>query len=493
MLSEHKLSTFTIVIILCLYLFFPSGLSTTDAWYYAASIKYNGEIFHPHHLLYNALGLLFSWLPAKAGLETLASLKIMNALFAFLSLIVVQKILIAFKIAEKQIAIISCLAGLSFSILRFATENETYIVPLFFALLASLNYVKFISGRGDRFALYAGLMAAISVLFHQVYIFWWAGLMTGFLLEKRKRPAILYFLVSIIGPVVYLVIILVYEGTGRDVVNNFILGAFRGNASLGLTLKGLLLSFINLIRSFVQIHGYIYNMFKENPLLALPGLISLIMIFLAFLKIPGKIRINVSQRFCTVHIIIVILQFIFAVLSYGNAEFMVMIPVLIFMLVPLMASNYEKFIFRIMIAMTIWNISYGLIPLHLRTQAPEQFLCDAVLSKKNLIVIASDEQLLKSMLYYKSGDNNSKGILKSPAINMIKGEDQGILKEVIDNAIQNGTEIYTNCLDEEPVSRSSILEGNQNRDFFRNYQTTLIKSWKQNTGTKSIYKIEKKL
>jgi hypothetical protein len=493
MLSEHKLSTFTIVIFLCLYLLFPSGLSTTDAWYYAASIKYNGEIFQSHHLLYNALGLLFSWLPSKVGCETLVSLKIMNALFAFLSLIIVQKILFAFKIAEKHVAIIISLAGFSFSILRFATENETYIVPLFFALLASLNYVKFISGRGDRFALYAGLLAAISVLFHQVYIFWWTGLLAGFLFEKRKRPALLYFLVSMIGPVVYLIIILIYEGTGRDVIINFILGAFRGNASLGLTLKGLLLAFINLIRSFVQIHGYIYNMLRENPLLAIPGLISLFMIFLAFLKIPGKNRINVSQRFCKVHIIIIILQFIFSVLSYGNAEFMVMIPVLIFMLVPLMAINYEKFIFRIMIAMAVWNISYGLIPLHFRSQAPEKFLCDAVLCKRNIIIIASDDQLLKSMLYYKSGDNNSKGIYKSPAIIKIRDEDQRILKEVIDSALQNDTEIYTNCLDEEPVSRSSILEGNQNRIFFRDYQTTLIKSWKQNTGTKSIYRVEKKL
>ena len=493
MLSGHKLSTFAIVIIFCLYLLFPSGLSTTDAWYYAASIKFNGEIFHPHHLLYNALGLLFSWLPSKAGCETLVSLKIMNALFAFLSLVIVQKIFYVFKIAEINVAIISCLAGISFSVLRYATENETYIVPLFFALLASLNYVKFISGRGDRFALYAGLMAAISVLFHQVYIFWWSGLLAGFLFEKRKRPALLYFLVSMTGPVVYLIIILIYKGTGRDAIINFMLGAFRGNAALGLTLKGLLLSFINLIRSFVQIHGYIYNMLRENLLLAIPGLISLFMIFMAFLKIPAKNKINVSKRFCTVHIIIIVLQFIFAILSFGNAEFMVMLPVLIFMLVPFMAPNYEKFLFRIMIAMAIWNISYGLIPLHYKSQAPEQFLCDVVLSEKNMIIIASDDQLLKSMLYYKSGNNNFKGIYKSPAINKIKGEDQGILEEVIDSALRNSTEIYTNCLDEEAISRSSVLEGNQNRDFFRKYQTTLIKSWKQYIGTKSIYRVEKKL
>jgi hypothetical protein len=489
MLSGHKLSGFAILIIFCLYLFSPSGLSTTDGWYYAASIKYNGEIFRPHHLLYNSLGIIFTWLPSKAGFETLASLKVMNALFALLSLITIQQILYTFKINEKHIALIICLAGFSFSVLRFATEDETYIVPLFFALKASVNYVRFISGRGDKFALSAGLFAAFSVLFHQVYIFWWAGILVGFLFEKRKKPALLYFLVSMIGPIVYLIVILTYEGTNWNNIVNFILGDFRGSATLGLTLKGLLLSFINLIRSFVQVHGYIFNMVRENLLFAIPGLISLFLFFLAFSKLPQKSKTNVSRQFCTVHIVIIVLQFIFAILSFGNAEFMVMIPVLIFILVPFLMINFEKFLFRIMIAMAVWNISYGLIPLHLKSPNREQYLCDMVLSKKNVIIIASDDQLIKSMIYYESGDNNIKCIYKSPALIKIKGEEPKILEGVIAQALTSGTEILTDCLDMEAISRSSIIEGDTNRDFFNKYKTTLIKSWKQNTGTKSVYRV----
>ena len=142
MISGQKLSWFALIIIFCLYLFFPSGLSTGDGWYYAASVKNGHEIFHPHHLLYNALGLVFSWLPSKAGFEIISCMKVMNAFFAFLALIIIQQILYSFKISERSVVIISCLAGFSFSVLRYATENETYILPLFFALLASYNYQK---------------------------------------------------------------------------------------------------------------------------------------------------------------------------------------------------------------------------------------------------------------------------------------------------------------------------------------------------------------
>jgi hypothetical protein len=36
------------------------------------------------------------------------------------------------------------------------------------------------------------------------------------------------------------------------------------------------------------------------------------------------------------------------------------------------------------------------------------------------------------------------------------------------------------------------MEGEKNKDFFRKYETTLIKSWRQVTGTRSIYRVERK-
>ncbi len=493
MFSRHKLSWFTLIIILCLYLFFPSGLSTTDSWYYAASIKYGDEIFRPHHLLYNALGLIFSWLPSKTGVEILSCMKVLNAFFAFLILLVIQQILFIFKFTEKQVVIITCLTGLSFSILRYATENETYIVPLFFALLASFNYIKFLKAERNRYALYAGLWAAISVLFHQTYIFWWMGLLIGVFNEKRKKATLFYIIISLIVPVSYLIVILTYSGgLEMNSITDFILGDFRGNARLELTGKGIFLSIVNLIRSFIQVHGYIFNMVRENLLLIIPGIVSLIFVVLALLKFPNRNKANLLPQFSSIHIIIIALQFIFAIFSSGNAEFMVMIPVLVFILVPFFALNYEKFLFRILVAMAFWNISYGLLPLHYKSQAPEQFLCDASLSEKNLIIVASDGPLIKSMLYYRTGNDNINNIIKSPAVFALTGEDPGILVSILDSALNKGMDVYTNCLDEEAISRSTIMEGEKNKDFFRKYETTLIKSWRQVTGTRSIYRVERK-
>jgi len=48
-------------------------------------------------------------------------MKVMNALFAFLTLIKVWQILSFYKITEKQVTIIIGLVGLSFSFIRFST------------------------------------------------------------------------------------------------------------------------------------------------------------------------------------------------------------------------------------------------------------------------------------------------------------------------------------------------------------------------------------
>jgi hypothetical protein len=493
MLSWHKLSWIALAVLLCLYLLFPSGSSSADGWYSAASIRHGGEIFHPHHLLYNALGLVFSWLPAKAGIETLAVMKMMNAIFAFLMLIVIYKILCLFKIGEKQIFLIICLAGFSFSILRYATENETYIIPLFFALLASLNFGKFLAGRNNRFAIYAGLWATLAVLFHETYIFWWIGLLAGLVIEKRNKALFLYVVASLAGPLSYLYVIFTNEGSGWHQVISFLLGNFNGNASLGLSLKGLFLSFINLLRSFIQVHGYILNMIRENALFTVPAIVSLILVLLSLFNAQVIIRSTLSSRFSTVHILIILLQFTFAVFSYGNAEFMVMIPVLVFMLIPFFVSGFEKSLLWIIAAMIVWNLSYGLIPVHFKSQAPEEFLCSAALSGKNAIIVASDDQLIKSMIYYRTGEDVAENILKSPAVLRLRGEGINNLEAVIDSVLISGNDVFTNCLDKEVVSRQSIMEGNVNIDFFQKYKMRRIKSWKQYTGTKSVYKVERKL
>jgi hypothetical protein len=490
MFSGRKVLWFTISGLLILYIVLPSGLSTGDGWFYAASVKYRNEIFQSHHLLYNALGIIFSWLPSKAGFEIISILKIMNAFFAFMILFVIQKILYTIKLTDKQIAIIICLIGISFSIIRYATENETYIVPLFFALLASYNYLKFLTKEGDQYSFYSGFWAAISILFHQIYFLWWLGLLTGFILANRKKHAFHYLLISLIAPVTYLlVIITTHGGLNWDQIFDFIMGDLGGNVGFGITCKGVLLSFISLVRSFIQVHGYIFNMIKENILFVLPAIVSIFFFVFAFLKFPEIQKFNRSNRFATIHLVILVLQLILAVISFGNAEFMVMVPLLVFILIPLLTINYEKFLLRILFGMAVWNISFGLVPLHFKGQEPEQFICDMVRSEKGAIVIVSDEQLIRSMLYYQTGEICYGSIYKSPAVLKLIGKERSSLDSVITNALIRGNEVYTNCLDEKTISRFSIMEGSENKNYFSQYETILTESYNPITGRRSVYRI----
>ncbi len=493
MFSGRKLFWFTILVLLSLYLVFPSGLSTGDSWYYAASIKYNNEIFLPHHLLYNLAGLFFSRITSLFGCDVLASLKVMNALFAFFILLTIQRILFILKCTDYQIVILTCLAGFSFSFMRFATENETYIVPLFFALHASYNYLKCTIKDAPWSAVLSGLFAAISLLFHQIYIFWWIGLFAGFLLGRNKKHLLQYSVVSHIAPITYLLVIAVNNGKlSLDSVYEFILGDFSGNVRLELTGKGIFLSFVNLVRSFLQVHGYLINMVRENLLFLLPGILSVLFFFAALMRFPKLRKAGDFKNFAWVHILILSLQFFFAVFSSGNAEFMVMIPPLILLLVPLFVTDYERFFMRILFGMIVWNLSYGLIPLHLKGDEPEQLLCDVAISEKKSLLIVSDEQLILSMLYYRTGENIFGNVYKSPAVHKLRGIDQSSLDSLIVRTLKSGEKIYTNCLDEQLISRYSIMEGSANHDFFQKYIALKLKTWKKITGSRSVFLVKEK-
>jgi len=339
--------------------------------------------------------------------------------------------------------------------------------------------------------IHISVWASVAILFHQIYIFWWLGLLIGVILGKRKIHILLYILISIITPLSYLIVIMTTQGGFNwESIFRFIYGDFNNAARLEITSRGFFFSFVNLFRSFVQIHGYMFNMVRENLLMLIPGVLSFFFVVFAFLKFPVKGTINISRRFLRIHVLILTLQYIFAVVSGGNAEFMVMIPVLVFILFPFYFAGFEKFLFRLLIGMAIWNISYGLIPLHYKNQAPEQFLCKTALSVSETVIIASDDNLLKNMIYYQTGNDTIANIYKSPAMIHISRKDTTNLDGIIFNALNRGVRVYTNCLDEKTLSRLSIIEGTFNREFFSKYETVLTKSWKRPTGTSSVYMIK---
>ena len=221
-----------------------------------------------------------------------------------------------------------------------------------------------------------------------------------------------------------------------ETIIGFVSGDFPNNAQLGITGKGLFFSGVNLIRSFIQVHGYIFNMIRSNPWLIAPGIISIVLFFLALLQLPVKQKAAGAFDFTIIHIIIIVLQFLFAMLAAGNAEFMVMIPVLIFILIPVLFINFERFLSGIMAGMAIWNLAYGIIPLHFNSPEAEEFLCNAAVENRQVMVIASDDQLLKSMIYYRTGNDKVDNIFKSPGVMRLKGSDIGSLENAVDSALR---------------------------------------------------------
>jgi len=486
----RTLSKVLLILFLVLYVVFPSGLSTTDGWNYAASIKHSGEIFHPYHLLYNALGYLFCYIPVSAGADTLVCLKIMNAIIAVFAILMVQNILRSLGKSEMIVVTVSCITGFSFSIMRFATENETYVIPLFLALWATYFYVEFVNSGNLKSALYAGILTSVAILFHVSYIFWWAALLTGFIAAKKLRPMISYLLVSLIVPLTYLITIFSVSGSlSHDTVAGFVFGDLNRDAHFGISATGLFLSGINLIRSFIQVHGYMVNMIRTDFLFVIPGIVSLVLFTLSLFVLPTRRKDFSRVKISGLLILIIVLQFLFSVISAGNAEFMVMIPVLSFILIPVLFSNCEKFLVRVMAGMLIWNISYGIIPMNIDTSGPERYLSEKSAQGDSVMVIAADDQLLQSMVYYNTGKSKSRNIFKSPAVMEIGGLSTKSLEILVDSALKGGVDVYTDCTGQKAISRASILEGSTNREFFTKYETLQVKSWSYITGEKGVSRI----
>jgi len=159
---------------LALFLFFPTRNSSVDAWFSAASVRWNGELFHPHHLLYNS----FAWLVARiAGLDaghsgTLVLMKGMNAFYAFFILLLLGRILHRLDLKTPEVLAGVVFTGSTFAVARFATENETYLLPLLFSLL-SVWFALLTERENSRnlWALFSGAAGALSILAHEIHLF----------------------------------------------------------------------------------------------------------------------------------------------------------------------------------------------------------------------------------------------------------------------------------------------------------------------------------
>ncbi|MDR1437328.1 MAG: hypothetical protein LBI65_04335 [Candidatus Symbiothrix sp.] len=383
-----------------LYLLFPSINPSGDTVTYAGNIRSGDELFYPHHLLYNAFYYLFAELLGSGN--TLRLICAGNALFAAGCLFLVNAILSS-AVERKMRAAVILLLGSCFGFMRYATTGETYIVPLFFLLAGS-----FLAFRKKN-VFWVALPASIACLFHQICIFWWLGLLLFILMsDNRKwfRALTVYGFTSCIIPAVYLLVFYLTENDASSIYDYLVHDYTHSEGvDFSVKTKAFLLTPINLIRTFYQVHGYILPLVQKYSFLIIFGCIS------GLLAIAGCIRwrkrsvgvnaVSFERKFALIHLVIFGLQLLFAFMSDGNAEFMVMLPfeLALFVFFYYRVQRFPVALFAA--SLFIWNTAIGLLPMHFVEVTTQPALSRYIEQHPENIYYIRDRQTVNSYLEYR--------------------------------------------------------------------------------------------
>jgi hypothetical protein len=392
---------------------------------------------------------------------------------------------------------LTAIAAFSFAAWRFSEENEAYVLPLFFSLLASLFYIKTIQrGFSARLALLSGFWAAMACLYHQIHIFWWLGLLVGgfwFFKEKRFSWLILYGLPFIMVPAAYLGIIYFYYGQSLTVFNisHFVLhdvysGAVGGKPGI----KHLLLGGINLVRSFVQVHGDIGLLLKNQPVYWLVFAALPLMAYGLFLLFRKRLhRMSSLRNIFHVHLLIFILQWLFAFYNEGNAEFMVMLPALAVILLGCYENISSKALYYIAAGLCLWNFIFGAWMANHYYFAADEQMAEKIKKTPGIRMAASEAALLDNILDYKYGAQPDN-VLPSPSKYIEKYGSAAPLQKSIDSLLNLHIPVWTDCPGRPaPLSRAVLLHHEKDVSFFRQYQLQPLDSFPTAGGWHKLYLI----
>lgn len=418
---------------LCLLL--PTSNSTPDAWYYAACVRHGHELLQPHHLLYNAVGWLW-WHALLATVDALAALKALNALAFGGCLLVLRDVLRRVGCPTVPVAGWLLVVGSSFGMLRFATENETYMLPLLLSLLASRSWWRAVTEGGNARWLAAGGWAASAALLHQIHAGWWLALLVGTVLGSGYvwwRKAVLYVLPAFLVPVAYAAALsswnlpFTFSAFWRFVFHDL----YAGHAGAAPSGRTLLLTSVNLVRTFGQVHGSTLALLQRWPVLAGLGLLSVGLMAIAAFQ-WWRTRQNVettlviglttakpttAQRlFQRTHWLVLLLQLACAAWAEGNAEFMVMMPGLLALVLSQQLRLHDALPWAGM-ALLVWNLTFGLMPAHTLRFINTAPLLARIEREPAAWWLLSDPNLVLNQLHYRTGQPiGPPNILPAPAL-----------------------------------------------------------------------------
>jgi hypothetical protein len=146
----------------------------------------------------------------------------------------------------------------------------------------------------------------------------------------------------------------------------------QGQVTTSLGIKNILFTPINFIRTFIQIHGdilLIIKIYKIYILSILGILITILLLnfkrviqYIKSLKSLSLKKIKSSITISNPLIIAILLHFSFAFYSEGNAEFMVMLPLLLIIWFSQSNLLHFQLLKGLTIFIAIWNTLFFIIP-----------------------------------------------------------------------------------------------------------------------------------
>lgn len=486
-----RLPYFVILLFALLYLLFPVQTSSVDAHGYANYIKSGEGLFSSHHLLYNLLGFVWVKLLNFFGAnDVLAAMKALNAILSGLSLALIYSIFSEQGFSRaKSLAWITFI-GSSWGIMRFATENETYIAPIFLSLVGSLFLLRYNRGHRIKNLLLSGLFTALACLFHQIHFFWWLAFAVALLVKDGFKRAAIFVLPAFIVPLVYLLVIGLENGgipSLEDVLRFVFRDYMAGTASVGFGLMSIVMSGISLIRTFIQVHGYMLMLVKAN--LWLLGFVALALL-LGFQSIRHLRGTSIDFKilgsgFILAHLLALFFQLFFAFLSHGNSEFMVMLPVLFAIVLSGISKNDTRLIGYTALGMFVWNLSFGLMPLHLMPLDGSRIVVNQIVSNQSSFAWVFNKPHIENQVEYVSNK-------KANCIEGFVGVDKDHFYGKTDSLLSMGVSVYTDCYKRpKTLSRENIFF-NANAELFNNYCLVVVDSCSSLTGTYYLTRIIKK-
>jgi hypothetical protein len=478
-----------------LYLLLPTTNSSIDAWGFAAYVKHGKDLFLSHHLFYNAIGFL--WVKLIGLIFTFDTLKLLialNAIFAAASLYMLGKTLKLLNIDGIRLIAWVAFAGSSWAVMRFATENETYIIPLFFSLVGSFYFVKSLTDNVSRNYFYAGLFAAAACLFHQVMFFWWIALLVGVAYKRKVKPFVWFALPALIVPISYILVLVFYYNqplTFGSLMQFVFRDYYSGAAGVSAGSNSILFSVISLVRTFFQVHGYFVYLPRFSILYIIGGSVSIGFLIVALIYL---IEINwtfkkIKNITIWIHLLAFALQLVFAFLSSGNAEFMVMIPFLLAIILSQITSGEARFVGFVSLGMLTWNLTLGLLPLHRNELDSNRKMSDMVLAsqqnKKKELFVLFNKPAVENRVKYFMGDY-PKNIVSG-----IQYDNPNKIKQRISNASSNDTTVYADCINRPTTLSRETMTITNKSELFGGFKIVRVDSFKTLTGKYYLYAISK--